>query len=192
MEVNCLVCRIQLLNSSFPSSSGKCFALWYLGHCNIALNFCSLLYVQSHFLHLCSYFCHLLCLLIFHSNSQQKHQRLRGNWAFSTRASLCRVFCLLITISNKQNPDKWRGGRGCSRWAFVPFPGCFPLLAGLQRYNHKALILLLWGEGFLALQGGFHWAWWCGKAEAAGQAVQGYSSSPVWLGLITCWVRITL
>lgn len=115
VEVNWLVCRIQLLNTSFPSSSGKCFALWYLGYCNIALHFCSLPCLQSHFLHLCSYFCHPWCLLIFHSNSQQKHQRLRGNLAFSTGASLCRVFCLLIIILNKQNPDKRRGRRGCSR-----------------------------------------------------------------------------
>lgn len=28
IEANWLVCRNQLLNTSFPSSSGKCFALW--------------------------------------------------------------------------------------------------------------------------------------------------------------------
>lgn len=38
-EANRFVCRTQLLNISFPSSGGRCFALWLLECSNIALLF---------------------------------------------------------------------------------------------------------------------------------------------------------
>lgn len=69
------------------------------------------------------------------------------------------VCCFLFADCYLEQAKPWqtKGGKVALCYLrFLPSLGCLPLLAGLQRYNQSALIVLLWSGGFPAPQEGSH------------------------------------